>query len=110
MKRICRKEEVTQYYSVLLTPTLIGEINEYLSVDANESINLSEEDIIRAWEEDYNSDDESDILNLVVKCKPHYNPTVGEYVRDMLFELVYDHLQDENTEYGRNYIEEDKWG
>ena len=107
MKRICRKEEVTQYYSVLLTPTMIGEINECLSVDASESITLSEDDIVRAWEEDYNSDDESDILNLALHIHPHYEPTVGEYVREILFEQVYDHLQDEIGEYGKNYTEED---
>lgn len=105
MAKLTRKEYIVQKYEVEITEELVNEINRELHrFPENEDIRVTENDIIDAWEENENVP----VLNRDFAIIGNYRETVGEYIRDIIFDMLDTSLVSEECMDAENHTEWDE--
>lgn len=103
--KLTRKECIIQKYEVEITEELVNEINRELHrFPENEDIRVTEDDIVAAWEEDESVPKLIRDFTIIGK----YHETVGEYIRDIIFDMLDTNLVSEECIDAHNDFEIDE--
>lgn len=102
MRRLTRREYVVQRYEVEVDQKLVDDINNTLHrFPEVEDVELTEDDIVAAWEEDM----DIPVLKRDFLLVGTYRETIAEFVRDMLFDMMESNLVSDECMDAENGIE-----